>query len=180
MTTLQRAGGRFISAGIVLLQLTLISVAQKKPSVPDAPIPAQILAAKKIFIVNAGGSEMVDNYPTFTGGPDRVYNEFYAAMKDWGHYQIVSSPAEADLLFEIRQSVSVVVLVGGGGSSYIPEFRLKIADPKTNTLLWGFDVQTTFEGRQKVNDQNIGRAIDRLVADVRRIAALSLASANAQ
>jgi hypothetical protein len=178
MTTLQRAGGRVISAGIVLLQLTLISVAQKKSSVPDAPVPAQILAAKRIFIVNAGGDEMAENDPIFTGGPDRAYNQFYAAMKSWGNYQIVGSPVEADLLLEVRQEVSADVLGGKAGSSYVPNFRLKIRDPKTNTLLWGFDVHAAFGLGQGASDQNFDQAIERLVLDVRRIAASRLTPAN--
>jgi hypothetical protein len=97
-------------------------------------------------------------------------------MKSWGHYQIVNSSADADLLFEIRQSVSVVVL-SGGASSYNPEFRLEVLDPKTNTLLWGFNVQAAFGSFQKASDQNFDQAIERLVMDMQRIAS-SVPSAN--
>lgn len=72
----QKTSRRSTAVGILLLQLTLISAAQKAASVPTAPVPPQILAAKKIFIVNAGGDEMAEKYPMFTGGPDRAYNEF--------------------------------------------------------------------------------------------------------
>jgi hypothetical protein len=178
MTTRQRAGVRFISVGILLLQLAVIAMAQKAAPVPDAPVPPQILAAKKIFIVNAGGDEMAEEDPIFTGGPDRAYNQFYAAMKSWGHYQIVSSPADADLLLDVRQDVSAVVLNPKAGESYVPEFRLKIRDPKTNTLLWGFDVHAAFGVGQKASDQNFDQAMERLVLDMRRIAG-SLAPANA-
>ena len=30
------------------------------------------------------------------------YNRFSAAMKSWGRYELVASPAEAGLVFEIR------------------------------------------------------------------------------
>jgi len=111
------------------------SMAQSKPApAPQAPIPPQILAAKKAFIANAGGDEMANNYPRFSGRPDRAYNEFYAAVKSWGRFEIVGSPAEADLLLEVRQSVSAGP--GPGGSSLIPQFRLKIRDARTNALLW--------------------------------------------
>ena len=33
---------------------------------------------------------------------NQPYNAFYAAMKEWGKYTLVVSPAEADLVFEIR------------------------------------------------------------------------------
>src|SRR5271170_621963 len=94
------------------------SMAQSKPApAPPAPVPPQILAAKKAFIANAGGDQMANNYPRFSGSPDRAYNEFYAAMKSWGRFEIVGSPAEADLLFEVRQSVSAGP---GPGGSLIP------------------------------------------------------------
>ena len=35
-----------------------------------------------------------------------TYNEFYAAMKSWGRYELVSSPADADMVFEIRFAYS--------------------------------------------------------------------------
>jgi hypothetical protein len=55
--------------------------AQASKAGPLAPIPSQILAAKKIFIANRGGDEVLFDSPQYSGGPDRLYNEFYAAMK---------------------------------------------------------------------------------------------------
>jgi hypothetical protein len=69
----------------------------------SAPVPAQIAAAQKVFISNAGGEsfERVIDQTVFKGGPDRPYNQFYAAMKGWGRYALVSSPDGADLVVEI-------------------------------------------------------------------------------
>ncbi len=140
--------------------------AQSKPA-PSAPVPAQILSAKKVFIANAGGDEMAPEDPIFSGGPERAYNEFYAAVKNWGRFEIVGSPAEADLLLAIRQDVSAVIPSGKGSSSYVPQFRLKIRDPKTNALLWGFNVHSEFGMGQGNSDRNFDQAIDRLVIDLR-------------
>jgi hypothetical protein len=52
---------------------------------PVAPLPAVISTANKIFFSNGGGSNL-------------AFDAFYAAMKDWGRYQIVGSPDEADLV----------------------------------------------------------------------------------
>ena len=61
-----------------------ICAAQKKTadhgSTP-APIPTQILTAKKVFIANGGGDKSGYDAAMYSGGPDRAYNEFYAAMK---------------------------------------------------------------------------------------------------
>jgi hypothetical protein len=149
-----------------------ISLAQsKQASAPAAPVPAQILTAKKIFIANAGGDEMAEGDPIFSGGPDRAYNQFYTAMKLWGRFQIVDSPAPADLLLEIRQDVSAVNPSSKGGSTFIPQFRLKIRDPKTNALLWGFDVHSEFGVGQSSSDHNFDQAVDRLVSNFRALVA---------
>jgi len=152
---------------LAMLQLPL-SMAQSKPAVaPTAPIPPQILAAKKVFIANAGGDEMTGDDRHFSGGPDRAYNEFHAAMKSWGRFEIVNSPADADLLLEIRQYVSAVTPTGAGASSFIPQFQLNIRDPKTNAMLWGFNVHSRFGMGQADSDRNFSSGVGRLATDLR-------------
>lgn len=75
----------------------------KTPLPPAAPVPPQIAAAQSAFIANAGGESLdtVIDETVFDGGPDRPYNEFYAAMKSWGHYLLASAPGSADLVLEI-------------------------------------------------------------------------------
>jgi len=141
----------------------------KPVAAPVAPLPSQIVAAKKIFIANAGGDEMAEDDPIFSGGPDRAYNQLYAAMKSWGRFEVVGSPAEADLLLEIRQEVQTVVLGGKVGASDTPLFQLIIRDPKTNALLWGFHVHSKFGLGQGSSDMNFDQAMDRLVSDLRAV-----------
>jgi hypothetical protein len=148
---------------LAALQISL-SMAQSKPApTPTAPIPPQILAAKKVFIANAGGDEMANYDPRFSGSPDRAYSEFYAAVKSWGRFEIVTSPAEADLVLEVRQSVSGGTVSGPGSSLFIPEFRLKVRDARTNALLWGFNIRGAFGLGQAESDRNFDQAINRLV-----------------
>ena len=170
-----RRFSRSIFIFILVALVPHMALAQKPATVPPAPIPAQILAAKKIFIANAGGDEMTLGDQIFTGGPARAYNQFYAAIKTWGRYEIVGSPAEADLLMEVRQDVSAVTPAGKGSSSYIPQFRLKIRDPKTDALLWGFDVHSAFGVGQSASDRNFDEAVDRLVADLQTLVGQSAA-----
>lgn len=66
--------------------------AQQSVHVPPAPVPSLILTAKRVFIANGGGDESLFDWPQYSGGPDRLYNEFYAAMKSWGRYELVSTP----------------------------------------------------------------------------------------
>lgn len=170
MTTVQRI--TIVSAVLITMLLTMSAqVAQSAKQVPPAPIPAQILAAKRIFIANAGGDEMTGDDPIFSGGPARAYNQLYSAMKTWGHFEIVGSPAEADLLFEVRQDVSSVTPSGRGSSAFIPQFRLQIRDPKTNGLLWAFVVHAQFGAGQAASDRNFDQAIDRLAMEVQQLVA---------
>ncbi len=153
---------------LAMLQVPL-SVAQKPAVAPAAPIPPQILAAKKVFIANAGGDEMAPDDPVFSGGSDRAYNQFYAAIKTWDRFNIVGSPADADLLLEVRQEVQTVALGGKAGRSATPLFRLEIRDPKTDAILWGFHVHSEFGLGQGNSDRNFDQAVNRLVIDLRML-----------
>src|SRR5437867_13326838 len=48
------------------------------------------------FIANAG-----DAPPMSRLGTRRAYDQSYAAIKNWGQYELVSSPSDADLVFEV-------------------------------------------------------------------------------
>ena len=102
-----------------------------KEPVPPAPVPAQILTGRKIFLSYAAINTMslAGYIVDVTGAPRGLYDEFYATIKHWEGYQLVSAPAEADLVFNL--SISQV-------RGEDPIFVLKILDPKTNVLLWAF------------------------------------------
>jgi len=95
----------------------------------------------RVFVANAGSEEPFYEEPFFSGGPDRAYNQFYAAVKAWGHYETLTSPADADVLFEIGFSVPRVDVKAVRGVPvlmaipYDPQFRLVIRDAKTNALM---------------------------------------------
>jgi hypothetical protein len=126
---------------IVIASATMLEAQQSKNTVPQAPLPAQIVAAKKVFIAYAGGDTDIAGY---SGDADRTYNQFYAAIKSWGQYEIVPAPASADLVFEIgfiHPFSSVHVddegkIFAARGPSDDPQFKLAIRDPKSNVLLW--------------------------------------------
>jgi hypothetical protein len=65
-----------------------VSAAQEPSNPPSAPIPISIFKAKKVFISNASGE-----IPMPPDIVDLTYNEFYAAVKSWGRYEIVSAPS---------------------------------------------------------------------------------------
>ena len=121
----------FFAGLAISLRCDHLYAAQQFKQVPPAPIPPLILAAKKVFIANGGGDESLFDMPQYSGGPDRLYNEFYASMKSWGRYELVSSPGEADLVFEVRLTVLQLV-PERQYPSYDPQFHLAIRDVKTH------------------------------------------------
>src|SRR5215470_204630 len=86
-----------VAIAIIGVQSAPIARAQKAKETPPAPLPTQIYSGKKAFIANAGG----DSNDLYSGGPDRLYNQFYGAVKSWGRYELAASPAEADLVLEV-------------------------------------------------------------------------------
>ena len=159
---------------IGLLSLPLLAAEKPKDAVPPAPVPSPIAAARKVFISNAPGSSL----PASFGGPDRTYNEFYAAMKGWGHYELVSSPSDADLILEISFTSS---LSGVGGTSTTgctsydsAELKLVILDARMRVPLWWFNEEVnpkiSFGHRpEKAVDNAFSQSIAALVDDLKKL-----------
>jgi hypothetical protein len=159
-----------ISRTVFTFSLLSVFTAAQTKQLPPAPIPTQISTAKRVFIANGGGDEPGISEPFFGGDVDHAYNQFYAAMKSAGRYELVGSPAEADLLFEIRflvQPSETKVFKGDTlGPTYDPQFRLEIRDPKTYALLWAFTEHMEWAILQGNRNRNFDQASARIVTDV--------------
>jgi hypothetical protein len=145
---------KLLTIAIVLASVSVLQAQQNKPAVPQAPVPAQIANARKIFIAYSGGNSDVANY---SGDANRTYNQFYAAIKDWGQYQLVSTPAGADLVFEI------------GFSGADSRFTLAVRDPKSNVLLWRLNRYVQEAALASNRDKNFNQAMDYLLDDIKRL-----------
>jgi hypothetical protein len=158
---------RFL-AGIVLT-LTLAAGAQqaKNEAPAPAPVPEQIAKAKTVFVSNAGA----DGAAKYSGGEDRPYNQFYAAMKSWGRYELTPAPAGSDLIFELVY-IEPITFSGDVQVSY-PQLRLTILDPSTHAVLWAFTVHVRQAARQVTGDKNLDDAMATLVGDVKELVARS-------
>jgi hypothetical protein len=144
---------RVAAFALLLLLATALShatLAQQDP--PPAPFPPAIRAAKTVFISKASGE-----YFQHAITDDLAYNKFYAAMKNWNRYQLVSSPADADLVIEIRFD-SPSSACGSG-------LRTNILDPKTRTILWAFDEPIYGATRQRFD-----KSMAALIEDVKALA----------
>ena len=108
------------------------------------------------------------------GVSDLTYNEFYAHLKNWGAYQLVSSPADADLILQIRYVTSlgsVLVINRNGGSGQYETFTLTIRDPKTQTVLWAFTRSIPGAQRQSTGRKNFDQTLGAIVEDFKKLVA---------
>ena len=139
-----------------------LSSAAKGINAANAPVPTPLVNGKKVFVSFDLGDVLA--FPSvYSGGPERAYNEFYADMKQWGHYELVLDPEDADLIFSIR-------FVEGGGLTW-PQIRLVVSDAKSHVVLWGFVEQINGAVFKKHRDQAFSTAVMWLVNDVQELLA---------
>jgi putative membrane protein len=123
-------------AAVLFVVFTVLSVAfgadQPMMTTPPAPIPTPIVGAKKVFIANNMGDNSSDMQKH--GLADATYNQFYDGMQSWGGYELVASPANADLIFSLQ---FISGIPGGKNTPDVaPEAVLEIFDPATRMPIW--------------------------------------------
>jgi len=176
-----RGGIAGVALSITWLAVPGLIAQEKKESLP-APLPAQIYTARKVFVSNAGDETLGE----FSGGPDRAYNQLYAALKGWGRYELVAAPADAELVFEISFATRVLgENVSGGGGTPVsnrtvrdPQLRLTIWDLKTHVLLWTIIEHMQSALLQGNRDKNYDQAMAALVNDIKNVAGQPAQSAS--
>jgi hypothetical protein len=141
-------------------------LSKDKKNVPLAPLPAVISSARRIFLSNGGGSNL-------------AFDAFYSAMKEWGKYEIVGSPEEADLIVELAFRVEQGgTRVWSSHNTYTNTTQVhsaQIVDPqlvsiydgKTKTQLWSETDHRRLARMQKNRDKETINSAQRLVDDLR-------------
>ncbi len=82
---------------------------------------------------------------------------FYSELQQSNRYQLVSAPAQADIIFEIRAIAPAVGDVDSFG--YNPQLILNIRDAKTSALLWSTSANVRAAGTQKHRDQGFDQSV---------------------
>ncbi len=161
----------FLAVALVCTSICATAGRGRK-DVPPAPLPMVIINAQKAFITNGGGSDL-------------AYDAFYAKMKDWGKYQIVGSPDDADLIVELAYRVEH----GGtrvwsstntyNGTTQVhsaqivdPQLVLTIYDAKSKNSLWSTIDHRRLARMEKNREKETINSAERLVDELRTRAAL--------
>ena len=138
-----------------------------KPAVATAPVPTAIQTAKRVFLGNAGVDGMSISAFRRSGDMNQPYSSLYMAMKNWGRYELVGSPGDADLVFEISFAAPLV-----GTEKLLtsaPYLRLEILDAKTHFLLWTIVEPVEGAYRKTTWDNNFSSGVTNLVSDLKNI-----------
>jgi hypothetical protein len=134
---------------------------------PADHVPPALLAAKTVFLSNAGADSGLFPQP-FTGDPNRGYAGLYAALQTSGKHELVDAPEKADLVLELR-----LIAPNGpsgankqnGASDPLPMFRLTIYDQRTHYILWALTESIDVAILQKTHDRNFDQALLNLAYD---------------
>jgi hypothetical protein len=146
---------------VAMIAIPGLQAQQLPAELPAAPVPSQIVSARKVFIANATG----DHDPRvskYFGGPDGIYNQFYADVKSGGKFEPVSTPADADIVVQV--TLGTFPLVAGYAG-----FRLSIFDPRTNVLLWTASEPVDPAFLAKTARKNIAESLQRLATDLQTL-----------
>jgi hypothetical protein len=164
---------RKIAISVGLSLLVSPAFGGKKKEVPKAPLPPIIQSAKTAFITNGGGTPL-------------AFDEFYSEIKKWGRFQLAPSPAQADIVIELKYFIEDKgEHTGSAYNSYTkrttvysydvtdPQLILSIFEPKTNALLWSTTDHRRLARREKNRDKETMNSADRLVQELKERIALS-------
>ena len=158
----------------------LLVAAISATSAQRVPVPRQLLTARAAFIGNGGGDSYgASSYYRLTkydGGPDRAYSAFYSAVREWGHYELVGSTDEADVMLVVRFANPVVDRQRNDADAehpndwvYDPQLNLSINDPRTGLALWTLTEHIQPGDNRAADNQHFDEAVTRLVDDLKRL-----------
>jgi hypothetical protein len=154
----------------IVLATSAATMAQQNPASANqaAPIPAQIVSAKKVFVSNAGADLTSEQYFKKDGDPNLAYDHFYAALRNSSRFTLVPAPADANLVLQIRFESPIIGF--GSTASYAPQFQLQVFDAKTHFLLWTMVSPVEGAWRKATFEKNFATGLVNLMNDLTDVA----------
>ncbi len=97
--------------------------------------------------------------------PTAPTTKFYATVNGWGRYNLVSSPADADLVLEINWNLSDT----GLKLPVLGQLRLQVIDPKTHVTLWSLIEYVRGAILLGNRDKNFDQAMNTIVSRFKQL-----------
>jgi len=167
----------------VVCLVVMAASAKDKKEIPKAPLPSQVLTAKKVFISKGVGATAF----TAEGGFDLAFDAFYSDMKSWNRYAITDKPEDADLIMQVSYTAS-----SGGTHVYSStntytnqttvyssqlldlQLTLVVYDSHSRTELWSTSVAPGTARRKKNQEKEMIKAGESLATNLKeRVGTLS-------
>lgn len=150
--------------------------ARDRKDIPKAPLPSQILLAKKVFISKGVGATAF----TVEGGFDLAFDAFYSDMKAWNRYMLTDKPEDADVVMQPSYTAeSTLTGVSGRGGNVSSEriltgnLLLVVYDSQLKTQLWSASVAPGTAFRKKNQEKEMVKAGEKLVSILKERVELS-------
>jgi len=158
--------------------LVLPAVHAQQTAAPG-PVPAPIPSAEKIFIANGGMDAFsLQAFEELGLTGTTPYDTLYAAVKSWGKPQIVSSPADADLVLQIRFTAPLTNVGDhinwdfqriAASTAWQFQIELTVYDAKTHFLLWTLTEPVRPANLKATWHKNIASANAALAGDLKTL-----------
>jgi len=162
---------RAFLASLAFFFVTGLAIAQSPIAVSAVLVPAQLSAAKTIFLSNAGLDAASMIAFSLWGKPDTPYVQFSTAVKSWGHYQTATTPVDSDLVFEFR--IESALRNAEPITTYSSFLNVSILDAKTHFVLWS--IKTPLEVTRKF-DQDVNVSVMHLIDILKGVVAAAAIS----
>ncbi len=121
-----------------------------RTDIPLAPLPAKVLTAKKIFVVNVCQDDL-------------AYDAVYAALKNWGRFEMVDSAEASDLIFEVGTVIYPTRVHVNNRAVLDEQILLTILDSASKGPLWSTGERCRFAIRAKNREKETIDTAERLV-----------------
>jgi hypothetical protein len=136
------------------------------------PVPAQIAAARRVFVSNAGaatyGSERYYALTRYDNPGERLYDDVFTAVKRWSRVAIADSPRDADIVYDLQFANPIVDKRTPDDFEYDPQVHVRLLDPQTQTVLWALtehiEPASSRAGDNAAFDRAAARLVERLGA----------------
>lgn len=152
---------------ILFFAFSWMLIADLQAQQPRAPLPTQLKESRKVFVSNCGMDARSLSWFADAGDPNLPYNAFYTALKNSGRFDLVASPAEADLVLELSMEMP---LIGGGKYEELePQIRLRIVDAKTRFTLWSITQPVQKAMRTSTWVKNFNAALSTLMDELKAV-----------